>query len=232
MPKAAPALPRKPRGDAKLKNLSLARRRRLFEYVNGSEGEPGTTLKEGVAFVKKNFKMHTTLDAMSQFISWYRDQDKIQRALARGEIALKQIEERGPEAFDGIADAMRNWAEVMFMSEAIEHEDPKTFVQIAKLTAEFRAIRQNERRIKLLEEKAVILDRARHTLRSSDLTPEERLAKLQRILRLDARQDMTPRPQAAAKSAKKKAAKKAAKKKAAKKAAKKKGRPVRAIQTQ
>lgn len=188
---------KKVRPEAKIKTLPDEVQTTLWELLTvAMEGrEKPMTYVEARAWLLAEQSVETSNAALSEWYSWYGLYLRRERRKAIVQQAVEEMAERDPSK---TREDLQEFGEALFTSEAIEDRDAKAFTEVwrasekaltrkqAKEQAELdRAIREralqiDERKMALLEAKAKQADAAQDVT-ASDLSPEEKAAKMRSI---------------------------------------------------
>lgn len=120
---------RKPRPDSKLKLLPEAVQDAIVACYRAKSAE------DTVEWIKKEFKVSTSTRAVSDFYSWYHTTKWIEKAKSFADDFAQKA-----SAIGGNVEQVRKMAQVAFEVRALELQDPKLFIGMAK-------VRQNDERI-------------------------------------------------------------------------------------
>jgi hypothetical protein len=181
---------KKPRSDAKLKHLKQEEQEALWELlttpqvaVSEEAGSPlrPYTLQELQAEVPLRHGFTVALSTLSEWRAWYGQRLRTQAAMARASQAKLEWLKENPNANP---EDLERLGQMVFTSEAVENGDIKAFVALIKANNQKRSLALDERRIKLLEEKAEREEAAQAVTRDEKLTPEEKDARMKEIFGL------------------------------------------------
>lgn len=139
------------RGDAKLKNLSAEDLDVLWSWRYPEEPEDKKLYREIQVELPLQFGLTASVSTLSDFYGWLKQRKRMESAKARAEQAKLQLLEQNPDA--SLADLERI-GQMVFTSETVADGDIKGFVALLKINKENRKLELEERRVKLLEEKA------------------------------------------------------------------------------
>ncbi len=124
---------RKPRADAKLKNLSPEDQERLWQYLHTPTGEGGErtmpTLEDAQVQVPLMFGFTISLGSLSEWRAWYALNLRMAAAAERAEqtrLELIRNSDLTPEDIERVA-------QTVFTSEALQGGDVDGYVKLAKL---------------------------------------------------------------------------------------------------
>lgn len=161
---------RKPRSDAVLKTLPPKRQQQIVDYALGH------SLADTVEWLRAD-GLKTSNAALSEFCSWYQLRQRLDQMGSTVETLVENLRRRqpglSPEELFGIG-------QTLFGALAIQSHDPKTWLGTQRLALKQREIQLDERRIRLLEQKAAQADQAEEVAKS-DLTPEQKAARFKEI---------------------------------------------------
>lgn len=181
---------KKPRSDSKLKHLPKEDQEALWNLVTTPQvpisDEPNSPLRplklqELQAEVPLRHGFTVALSTLSEWRSWYGQRLRTQSAMARAEQAKLEWLKENPEA---TPEDLERLGQMVFTSEAVENGDIKAFVALIRANNQKRALAIDERRIKLLEEKAKREEAAQAVTKDEKLTPEEKDARMKEIFGL------------------------------------------------
>lgn len=164
---------RKPRADAKLKTLPDALQERLYQELRR------TSQEKVIAWLKADHEIETSAGALSEFFSWYPRSQSLRNAASFADQFLAQAQKL-PEFKGNVTDLQRA-AEVLFQIQAAQDRDPKLFVELMKISLAKKDQELNERKVKLLEAKAALAEKAEGILGDKNLTEEEQAAQVRAL---------------------------------------------------
>lgn len=170
------------RSDAKLKNLPQEMLETMWRLRNPEEDGQKLTFVEILVWLKEHAGIESSLGALSEFYSWLRLKRRIQNAAERA----TQVRMELAKDSSITPDDLERIAQTVFTAETIEGGDVEAFVKLATLRLNARRVDQDERRLRMLEEKAQRLQAAEdaiHAIQSDKtLTPEaQRAAVLEKM---------------------------------------------------
>jgi hypothetical protein len=183
------------RADAKLKNLPREALDELWEMKNpGDEDTKAMTLLEICAVIPKRFKIEIGKSALGEFYQWL----DLQRRMWARESTVEQMKEIIARDKSLSPEQVKAAGQRLFMADGILEKDAKTFaiaatlenddVRLKQKDAEIEIRRENikigKRKLELLEKKAAQADKAKEITNDSDLTEEEKAARIKQIFRM------------------------------------------------
>lgn len=152
---------KEPRNDATLKMLPEAAQEELWllHRPEDGEGEPlgwGSMLAE----IESRHGLSVGKTTFYEWRSWYALRRRLRRARERARQAELEA------AAEGTLDpaAIARVGQAAFTSEAVSGENVKAFVMLEKLRLKQRELEHDERKLKLLEEKARRAEEAKKAL--------------------------------------------------------------------
>ena len=98
---------------------------------------------------------------LSEFYSWLRQKRRTERARERAEQAKQKWAKENPEAS---MEELARYGQFVFTSETIEDGNAKAFVALEKLRLAQKQLKNDQRRIAILEEKEKRAAEAKKTL--------------------------------------------------------------------
>ncbi len=156
---------KKPRSDSKLKNLPQEEQEALWELLTtpqvlmDAEEPEGAmrpfSLQELQAEVPLRHGFTVALSTLSEWHSWYALRQRTERATLRVDQAKLEWLKDNPAS---TPEELERLGQILFTSESIEEGNAKAFVALRKLSQKDRLLEHDDRRIKLLEEKAAKVD--------------------------------------------------------------------------
>lgn len=168
---------RKPRSDAKLKNLTRPQQDRVWEWIN-AQGV-GDAYEHARKQCWADFSIRTSVGALSEFYRWYAFRARTERmdsAAAQVEDLLKS------ELGDADPEKIRRIGDLLFMSEALNAGDGELYLKFSALRAgqlkTEAELDLKRRRIELLERREA---EAKAAAGDQSLTPEERSQRIKEI---------------------------------------------------
>jgi hypothetical protein len=173
----------KPRSDAKLKSLPPHYKQKLISWLV----DDNLSYADARARLAKEFSVHTSVGALSQFYATECFALRSSEAKAFAEEAVKQVKARedldeatlllvSQRAFEQ-AYARKGDLDALAVLSKILGDSAKL-----KLKQKDQALA--ERRIAILEKKAALADQAEKVTRDASLTPEQRQARMKEIFQL------------------------------------------------
>lgn len=139
------------RADAKLKNLPEGKLDELWLLRHPLDGGKRKKIREIAALLPKRFGLSASISTVSGFYKWLRQKRRTEAARKRAEQAKRELLEQNPDA---TPDELERLGQMIFTSETVEDGDIKGFVALLKASNTRRKLEIEERRVKLLEEKA------------------------------------------------------------------------------
>lgn len=156
---------RKPRPEAKLKNLPPAKQAKLVEILRAH------SYRAAVPLVKKEFKLATSPTALCEFFKWYPIARNLETAQAAAKDLFKQLKDHPGLVTD--ADKLSELTLISFEAKAAQEGDLGAYLGLRKSRLKEREIKTAERRIALIEKKAKQLDELEELANNPNLTPDE-----------------------------------------------------------
>lgn len=148
------------RADAKLKNLSEEDHEFLWTMRNPSDDGEKVKLEDVRVYCKNELGVEVSLSTLHEFYSWLSLKKRMEAAQARAEqTRLELLKDSAVNAAD-----VERVAQAVFTAESLEAGNVAAYVALAKLRLQSRALDQDERRIKLLEENAANAKKKLETL--------------------------------------------------------------------
>ena len=183
-----------PRADAKLQNLPDAALEELWRLRHPEEGGTKSTLESIAAHMPAMHGCSISLAALSGFYRWL----DLKRRMDQRNDLIDQLLRDAAAAPDATPEKIERRAQVLFMTEAVARQDLKGFASIAAIGQNRVKLDQNketlklnkervghdERKLKLLEDKAAQADKASAVTHDGKLTDAEKAAELKRIFRM------------------------------------------------
>jgi hypothetical protein len=167
----------KPRGDSPLTRVTAERADEIQDYLLTH------TLDETVAWLREAGVV-TSQTALSNWLARRRIETALARNRSTSEALMQRTRERHPEWSE---EQLQEAGQMFFTELAIHQEDPQIWritqqLRIAQenLDAKHRGLALQERRIKLLEEKAAQSEETRKVL-SAPINAEEQLARIRQV---------------------------------------------------
>ena len=171
------------RADAKLKNLPDGKLNELWLLRYPLDGGKRKTIREIAALLPKRFGLSAAISTVSDFYPWLRQKRRTEAARLRAEQAKRQLLEQNPDA---TPDELERLGQMIFTSETVEDGDIKGFVALLKASNTRRKLEIEERRVKLLEEKARKADQIEELMKERQAAggglSDETLEKIERTL--------------------------------------------------
>jgi len=142
---------KKPRADSKLKNLPDSDQEGIWQLMHPADPETKAWTLDAVAVhIQEHYQFSVALSTLSEWHSWYALKQRMEMAAQRANqtsIELAKNSDLTPEDIDRVA-------QTVFTAETLQQGDVTGYVQLAKLRLQTRALDQDARRIKILEERA------------------------------------------------------------------------------
>ena len=166
------------RADAKLKNLPKGKLDELWLLRHPVDGGKKKTYRKIQELLPKRFGLSASLSTLSEFYPWLRQKRRMEAARKRAEQAKRQLLDQNPDASP---EELERLGQMIFTSETVEDGDIKGFVALLKASNTRRKLQLEERRIKILEEKAARADKAEDIIQDDNLTEEEKAANMRAL---------------------------------------------------
>lgn len=142
---------KKPRADAKLKNLAQPDQETLWLLMHPTDSTiPAYTLEAAQVHVLEEHGVSVGISALSEWHSWYALKQRMEAAAERANqtaLELAQNSELTPEDIERVA-------QTVFTAETLEAGNVKGYVALAKLRIASRALDHDARKLRLLEDAA------------------------------------------------------------------------------
>lgn len=144
---------KKPRADAKLKNLSDQQQEDLWRCLHPSEGEDRKpmTLEEAQGEVPLRYGFTVSLSALSEWRSWYALKRRTESTLSRIDQAQEELRKADPNVS---AEKLEQLGQMIFTAESIEGGQVKAFVALMRERSRREELEINKRKLALLEDAA------------------------------------------------------------------------------
>ena len=169
---------KKPRADAKLKNLPDADQEALWGWMHPQDPDAKVmTLEEAQGEIPLRWGFTVSLGSLSEWRSWYALRRRINAARERAEqtrLELLKDATLRPEEIEQIA-------QTIFTAETLEAGNVKGFVALAKLRLQSQQLDLDRAKLALLEKKAAAADEAKGVMGDGALSPDEKQARLKQI---------------------------------------------------
>ncbi|MGJ8674054.1 hypothetical protein [Rubritalea sp.] len=168
------------RADAKLQNLPEEDLLELWKWRNPTEeGDTKMTYEEIILEVPLRFGFTvSSTSTVSGFYKWLKQWKRTRDARLRAEQAKHELLAQNPDAS---VEELERLGQMIFMSETVEDGNVKGFVSLMKAIAANRKLQLEERRVKLLEEKARKADEAEGIMGDQNLSEEEKSANMRAL---------------------------------------------------
>lgn len=167
---------RKPRGDSVLKTLPPERQATIIEHISQH------TLAETREWLAAD-GLKTSLPSLSEFFSWYHLRKQFSTIESDTLTLLQLLKKQRPELDQSALDT---YASEYFQLRALKQDDPETYLAwaTARTNARLkeRALALEERRVKLLEEKAAKAEQAEQ-IEGSTLSESEKAERIRAIFK-------------------------------------------------
>jgi hypothetical protein len=155
------------RADAKLKNLPAGVLDELWRYRNPEDDGEKLTLEAVLVELKNNHGMEVSLSTLSEFYKWLRLKRGIQVAKDRAEQARLQLAKSGELDIEAIEQV----AQGVFTAQMTDDGNVNAFIALRQIKLLERQVADkekrtaiDERKIKLLEDKARAFDQAQEKI--------------------------------------------------------------------
>ncbi len=149
------------RADAKLKNLSQEMLDVLWRYRNPEDDGEKLTLEAVLVELKNTQGIEVSLSTLSEFYKWLR----FKRRMESGRRVTDQVMEEMRKDPSMTVDRMNEAAHFVFTHATLDDDDPQTYIALTKLKLEAEKVRNDARKIKLLEDKARAFDQAQEKIK-------------------------------------------------------------------
>ena len=156
------------RADAILKNLSQEMLDVLWRYRNPEDDGKKFTLEEILVELKNNQGIEVSLSTLSEFYKWLRLKRGIAAAKERAEQARLELAQSGELDIDAIEQV----AQGVFTAQMTDDGNVKAFLALREIKLLERQVADkekrtalDERKIKLLEDKARAFDQAQEKIK-------------------------------------------------------------------
>jgi len=179
---------RKIRPDAVLKRLPEARQAEVADYAREH------TLAQTSAWLKAD-GIVAGRQAISEFLSFWETQEALRKAETNAAEFTEQLRTISPELDE---DKLEAAGSVLFQTLAIQQQNPGMFLAFRKARTKAKIdlakLALEERRVKLLEEKAAKVDEAVQVM-AAPISEAERMTRMRAVLGLP---PLEPRPEGGA----------------------------------
>lgn len=165
---------RKPRSDSVLKTLPSGTQEIVAGYAAAH------SLAETVDWLKTSRGITTSVAALSGFLAWWQLEQRLSRNQTVVETLITDLHRQHPKL---PTDQLFDIGQSFFSALAIETQDPRVWVGTQRLALKQQQMALDERRLKILEEAAARAAAAEEVTKS-DLTPEEKAARMREIFGL------------------------------------------------
>lgn len=147
---ATDAMEKEVRADAKLKNLPGEVLDELWRFRNPEDDGEKLTLEAVLVELKNGYGIEVSISTLSEFYKWLR----FKRRMESGRKITDQVMEQMKRDPSMTLERMHDAAQFVFTNATLDHDDPKTYLALAKLRLDAEKVKNDQRRIKLLEENA------------------------------------------------------------------------------
>lgn len=169
------------RADAFLQNLPDEAHQELWELRHPEEEDGKVwTLTDIAAWIPSRFNRPVSKSAVGNFYQWLALKRRMDAASER---ALQAKLELAKDP-DITPDAIERVGQTIFAAEALESGNIDGYVALAKLRLAGRKMDMDDRKLALLEAKAAKADTATDITNNSDLTEEEKAARIKQLFRM------------------------------------------------
>lgn len=138
------------RTDAKLKRLPWEVQEQIWRFRNPQDGEDPMTFTDILAWLLKEHACKSSAGAMSNYYPWLKMRMRMLAAQERANQAREEMA-RDPNA---TPESIARVGQMVFTSEMVEDRNVKAFVELERLRLQHRLADQDERKLKLLEERS------------------------------------------------------------------------------
>jgi hypothetical protein len=138
------------RADAKLKNLPQEILDTLWRFRNPEDDGEKLTLEAVLVELKNDQGIEVSLSTLSEFYKWLR----FKRRMESGRRITDQVMEQMRRDPSMTVQQMHDAAQFVFTNATMDDDDPKTYIALAKLRLDAEKVKNDQRRIKLLEDNA------------------------------------------------------------------------------
>ena len=149
------------RADAKLKNLPTDVLDELWRFRNPEEDGEKLTLEAVLVELKHEYGVEVSISTLSEFYKWLR----FKRRMESGRRITDQVMEQMRRDPSMTVDRMNDAAHFVFTHATLDNDDPQTYIALTKLKLEAEKVKNDERKIKLLEDKARAFDQAQDKIK-------------------------------------------------------------------
>jgi hypothetical protein len=163
---------RKPRADSVLKTLPDALQENLFQQLRHN------TLEKVQAWLAEKHEVKTSTAALSTFWAWYQS-SSLKPAAAFADSLAKQIEKMPELALK--AEQATAITQTVFELQAAQDRDPKLFLALGNARLKREKLKLDERKVRILEAKAALADKAQEVADNKSLTEAEQLQRYRQI---------------------------------------------------
>lgn len=164
---------KKPRADSVLKTLPPERQSAIAAYAREH------TLQQTVAWLAAD-GLKTSDSSLSDFLSWFALQQQLKRNESTVETLVANMVATRP---GWTPEQIHAAGQSFFTALAMEQQNVDAWVLTQRLALQREQLALEDRRVKLLEQKAAAYDEVKKAVNSGGLTPET-LAKIERELKL------------------------------------------------
>jgi hypothetical protein len=164
---------KKQRSDAVLKTLPPGLQAEIFARCNMASY---AVVRE---WLRTEKSVTTSEGALSKFFAWYPLSRRLEQAGAFSDSLKAQIAQM--PALQGKAGELSDIAQIAFEMQAVQNQDGELFYNLRKLRLKEIDQRQNDRRIKLLEQKAAKADAAEKITGNAELSDAEKATQMRAL---------------------------------------------------
>ncbi len=166
----------KPRSDAKLLNLAEGQQERIIVTLRAQGYE------KTLAFCADSLNIKTSVGALNHFWNWWHSERLVTDSANFADQIVAALKKTPNLDIDD--DKLTRIGQAVFEAQAIKREDAKTFIGLQKVRISKDAGKRDERRIAVLEKKAKQADDASSVLNNSELSEEQKAARMREIFRM------------------------------------------------
>lgn len=167
------------RSDAVLKRLPEQALEDLWRMRNPEEGGEPMTLEAICVEIPKLYGVSCSMGALSNFYKWLRFKRRMESGKALAEQVAREMQTSGMTV-----EQAHESAQYVFAQRTLDTDDPKLFIQLMKLKLQEDKIKNDSRRIEILERKAALADKAKNVSDDDALTDEEKAQRIKQIFRM------------------------------------------------
>jgi hypothetical protein len=169
---------KKPRADAKLKNLPDEDQEALWGWLHPQDADAkAMTLEEAQGEIPARWGFTVSLGSLSEWRSWYALRRRMNAARERAnQTRLELLKDATLRP-----DEIEQIAQTVFTAETLEAGNVKAFVALAKLRLQGKQLELDRAKLALLEKKAAQADEAKGLAGDATLSADEKQARLKQI---------------------------------------------------